>query len=164
MKKIKDGPFVLYHDNGKIKAKGHIKDNRLYGHYSSYFENGNLKGEGFFENGKLNGICKFSSEDGKVKHEQKYVDGVNISLQEHDERKIADGLDFQSDNEIGDDFYNDWHYELYPDEFDSPWDYEDQKNPDNTLEWMDGVDTLVRNEESDEWRHPTQEEIDNRED
>ena len=54
-----DGPYVLYHDNGKMKEQGTYKDGKLEGDFFQYYEDGTIKHEGYYEEGELNGKLSF---------------------------------------------------------------------------------------------------------
>jgi antitoxin component YwqK of YwqJK toxin-antitoxin module len=77
-KKVKrqNGLFVIYYDNGKIKAERNYQDGRLEGVYKMYYENGNLKLEGYYENDKMNGVFKRYYEDRTLKSEEVYKDNI----------------------------------------------------------------------------------------
>ena len=50
-KKIPEGPFVVYHDNGKLSDKGTFRNGVLDGPFESYYDNGQLKDKGTYKNG-----------------------------------------------------------------------------------------------------------------
>ena len=47
----KDGPFVSYYDNGKLKYKGTFKDGKQDGPWVGYHNNGQLYFQGTYKNG-----------------------------------------------------------------------------------------------------------------
>ena len=72
----KEGPFIWYYPNGKIKTKGYYKDGREDGPFEWYYENGILKCEGNYVNGKYDGEWKWYHEDAKLKKKAIYKNGV----------------------------------------------------------------------------------------
>ena len=48
-----DNITKTYHENGKLKSEGNLKDGKEEGLVKTYFENGQLKEELNFKNGEL---------------------------------------------------------------------------------------------------------------
>jgi hypothetical protein len=51
----KHGPWVSYHDNGRIEEKGTYKDEKLDGPWVWYYDNGQLLGKGTYKDGERDG-------------------------------------------------------------------------------------------------------------
>jgi len=68
----KDGPWIAYHDNGQLWAKGTYKDGELNGPYVSYYENGQLEFQGDFKDGKMDGPWVYYYENGQLRSEGTY--------------------------------------------------------------------------------------------
>ena len=49
----KDGPWVYYHDNGRLSYKGNYKDGNQEGPWVVYFSNGQLRKSGNYKDGEL---------------------------------------------------------------------------------------------------------------
>ena len=68
----KDGPWIAYHPNGQLWAKGTYKDGELDGPYVSYYENGQLEKQGTFKDGKMDGPWVYYYENGQLRSEGIY--------------------------------------------------------------------------------------------
>lgn len=68
----RNGPFVLYYDDGTVKAERFYKDDQLEGPYKLYHPNGTLQLEGQYKDGKMQGTFKNYDESGKLKSEEIY--------------------------------------------------------------------------------------------
>ena len=51
----KDGPWVYYHDNGRLSYKGNYKDGNQDGPWVLYWSNGQLSYKGTYKDGKKDG-------------------------------------------------------------------------------------------------------------
>ena len=49
----KDGPWVVFHDNGQLRDKGTYKDGKEEGPWIYYHENGQLQSKGTCKDGKI---------------------------------------------------------------------------------------------------------------
>lgn len=52
---IKQGPFIIWHPNGKTHKKGFHQDGQVQGGYAEWYEDGRPKAHGRFERGKMMG-------------------------------------------------------------------------------------------------------------
>ena len=76
----RDGPWVEYRDNGRIKEKGTYKDGMKDGPWVTYHDNGQLWFKGTVKDGKPDGPWINYNKDGTV-HESltgTYKDGVKV--------------------------------------------------------------------------------------
>jgi len=64
-----------FHDNGKLKTQGTIKDGLPHGEWKQYYENGQLEWQGKYVNGEMEGEWKFYHDNGQLEEERKYVNG-----------------------------------------------------------------------------------------
>ena len=55
-----------FHDNGKLKTQGTIKDGLPNGEWKQYYENGQLEWQGKYVNGKYEGEWKFYHDNGQL--------------------------------------------------------------------------------------------------
>ena len=62
----KVGPWVGYHDNGKLESKGTFKDGKEVGPWIEYHENGQLLCKGIYKDGKMDGPWVGYNKDGTV--------------------------------------------------------------------------------------------------
>ena len=69
----KEGPWVVYHDNGQLSRKGDFKNGEEEGPLVVYYENGRLSFKGNYKNGKKDGPWVYYHEDGTVNEE---LDGI----------------------------------------------------------------------------------------
>ena len=60
----KDGPWVYYHDNGRLSYKGNYKDGNQDGPWVYYHSNGQLWHKGTYKDGKRDGPRVSYSSDG----------------------------------------------------------------------------------------------------
>jgi antitoxin component YwqK of YwqJK toxin-antitoxin module len=47
-----NGPFEIYHENGRLKRKGYFKEGRLSGEFESYDQEGRLVNKTTYKNGQ----------------------------------------------------------------------------------------------------------------
>lgn len=76
----KKGLWLIYHKNGKHRAKASFVDGRPSGYYEKYYENGMLQESGYFANGKFKGGLFRYYENGCIKTEKYYDTKGNDSL------------------------------------------------------------------------------------
>ena len=69
----KEGPWVVYHDNGQLSRKGDFKNGEEEGPLVVYYENGRLSFKGNYKNGEKDGPWVYYHEDGTVNEE---LDGI----------------------------------------------------------------------------------------
>ena len=70
----KDGIWLTYFYNGKLKQKENYKNGLLHNQVEIYYENGNLFLESFFDNNKRTGCWKFYYENGTVAYQGNYLE------------------------------------------------------------------------------------------
>jgi antitoxin component YwqK of YwqJK toxin-antitoxin module len=70
-----DGPWVYYHDNGQLWTKGDLKDGELDGPWVEYHENGQLWSERDWKDGKIDGPWVEYYDNGQLRSEGDYKDG-----------------------------------------------------------------------------------------
>ena len=70
-----DGPWVYYHSNGQLSYKGTYKDNKKDGPYVNYYDNGQLGSKGTYRNGKEDGRWVRYWSNGQLWHKGTYKDG-----------------------------------------------------------------------------------------
>ena len=70
-----DGPWVGYHDNGRVREKGTYKDGKPDGPYVSYNDNGQLLLKGTFKDGKAEGPWVYYHDNGQLWSKGTYKDG-----------------------------------------------------------------------------------------
>ena len=73
-----DGPWVKYHDNGQLNWKGDFKNGEKEGPWVIYYENGELRDKGDWKNGKRDGFWVWYHRDGRLWREATYENGVRI--------------------------------------------------------------------------------------
>jgi antitoxin component YwqK of YwqJK toxin-antitoxin module len=60
----KHGPWVSYHDNGKLDYKGTYKDGKQHGPWVWFYDNGQLRFKGTYKNGEWDGPWVTYNKDG----------------------------------------------------------------------------------------------------
>ena len=68
----KDGEWIVYYPNGKIKSKAIYRNNRIYGSVISYYPNGNIQEKGVWKGNKWVGEYFYYYENGKIKYHWNY--------------------------------------------------------------------------------------------
>lgn len=81
-----EGPYQLYHPNGKLKMEGQYRDNAMAGQWYQYYDNGALKEVVTFSNNEENGPFKEYHPNGKLSAEGSYLHGDH----EHGQLKVYD--------------------------------------------------------------------------
>jgi antitoxin component YwqK of YwqJK toxin-antitoxin module len=71
-KGIIEGELITNYNDGQIKAKSFIKDDKLHGNTSDYYISGELETEGCYEFGKKIGVWKSYYKNGKIRVEEEY--------------------------------------------------------------------------------------------
>ena len=71
----KDGPWIRYHDNGRIEEKGTYKDGKRDGSWISYHDNGRLLSKGTYRDGKVDGPWVLYYNNGQLWSKEIYKDG-----------------------------------------------------------------------------------------
>jgi hypothetical protein len=87
---IKDGPGILYFENGAIAASGLYLKSKRTGEWRHYYENGKLLALGEYSGGLKTGLWKFYYSDGLVKSEGEYQDDERTGCwKEYDRQGIV---------------------------------------------------------------------------
>lgn len=71
----KEGSWINYYRNGKIKSEGKYFNNKENGNWKYYFENEKIEQTGDYKNGFLTGVWRWYFEDGKIRKEESYLNG-----------------------------------------------------------------------------------------
>ncbi|MBN1501495.1 MAG: hypothetical protein JW982_15150 [Spirochaetes bacterium] len=66
----KNGQWIEFHPNGKVKFEGAYIMGKREGKFKEYYPSGNLESEGEYMMGELNGICTFYREDKSIDEEK----------------------------------------------------------------------------------------------
>ena len=80
-----EGLWIRYFYNGNLSIKGNFKDNKQQGNWMSYYDNGQLYLDRIYKNGKLEGIWKSYYQNGQLNYQWNYKDGELISQKCWDE-------------------------------------------------------------------------------
>ena len=74
------GPWVIYHENGRISYKGTYKNAKKDGPWVSYWNDGQLKWKGTYKDGERDGPWVGYNKDGTVDEEETgtFKDGMKI--------------------------------------------------------------------------------------
>ena len=59
-----EGPWLWYHDNGQLWSKGEYKNGKFEGPWVAYYDDGQLWSKGTYKNGKFEGPWVAYREDG----------------------------------------------------------------------------------------------------
>lgn len=86
---IKDGDYILYHQNGNVKAKGNYADNKREGEWTYYHENGNIALKKNYSKGEQTGEWTYFSENGKLAMK---VQDISKVQDKTELMKIEDGI------------------------------------------------------------------------
>jgi hypothetical protein len=62
-----EGPWLWYHDNGQLWSKGEYKNGKFEGPWVTYYNDGQLWSKGEYKNGKFEGPWVAYREDGTKK-------------------------------------------------------------------------------------------------
>jgi len=73
---IKDGKYIEYFSDGKIKTEKNFSNGKENGIIKIYYPNGILQSKAEYSNGGLNGAVLIYSQAGKLIFEQNYKDGI----------------------------------------------------------------------------------------
>lgn len=72
---VENGEIILSYPDGKLKAKGLLKDGKKEGLWESYHSNGNKWSSTFYVKGKANGHSITYYKNGKIHYKGEYEDG-----------------------------------------------------------------------------------------
>ena len=70
-----DGPFVIYHQNGQLSAKGDYKKGEPEGPWVTYYSNGQLWLKGTYQNGDQEGPWVEYHKNGQLSYKGDYKNG-----------------------------------------------------------------------------------------
>jgi antitoxin component YwqK of YwqJK toxin-antitoxin module len=73
---LPDSNWIFHYESGRTKTQGRYKDGKPNGLWKSYYENGNLRNEGNFENSTVAGSWNYYYENGNLKLEAYYEGGL----------------------------------------------------------------------------------------
>ncbi|WP_291401586.1 hypothetical protein [Daejeonella sp.] len=74
-KSFYEGDAIFYYEDGKIKQRLHLVNNKVSGIDTSYYPNGQMAEQSIYLGGLRNGTCKEWYENGKLKSIAIYQDG-----------------------------------------------------------------------------------------
>ncbi len=69
------GPFIVWHENGQVRARGFYDMNRLHEDYESWYESGDRESAGRFEDGRMVGTWTWWHRNGMKRAHGNYIDG-----------------------------------------------------------------------------------------
>ena len=84
IEEVEGEDYESFHDNGKLKTQGTIKDGLNYGEWKQYYDNGQLEEEGKYVNGEEEGEWKYYLKDGNVDKIKVYEDGELVDEPEEE--------------------------------------------------------------------------------
>lgn len=92
---LRQGPWVLFYDDGKLRAEGKYKNGKKIAYWKYYYPEGNIEEEGTYDNlGRADGDWKWYFNTGQVLREMSFSggkeDGMMIEYSE-DGKIIAKG-------------------------------------------------------------------------
>ena len=73
---IYSGLAEFKYDNGKLRAKGILKNGKEEGYWEDYNQNGTPFSKGYYINGRPHGKFKFYHENGTLEEEGKFIIGL----------------------------------------------------------------------------------------
>jgi len=98
----KNGKWVEYYENGKVKSTGQYKNDKKDGKWIYYHKKGTIQQTGNYSNGKLTGLWSWYFENGGLLLEEYFLlglsDGESIEFEESGDT-IAKGLYIQGNKE-----------------------------------------------------------------
>ena len=74
-RKVLEGEWLSYHENGQLKFKRNYKDGKLEGEWLVYYENGQLEEKGNYKDDKQEGEWLVYNENGQLEEKGNYKDG-----------------------------------------------------------------------------------------
>ncbi len=104
---LKEGNWIEYYTNGKIKAKGNYKADIKTAQWQYFYSNGQLEQIGLYINGKTDSIWNWYYPNGKILRKENFIDGLADGMMTEysmDGSVITQG-DFIEDKEEGFWFY-----------------------------------------------------------
>jgi len=95
----KDGDYIEYFEDGKVKVKAHYSAGELDGPYASFHDNAKANVSATYKSGKLQGEYKESAADGKLVLKATYRDGQLSGWRTAYEKGKASSTTFYKDGE-----------------------------------------------------------------
>jgi len=81
----KNGLWIYYYSNGKVKKKGGYKNNQKNGPWEFYYDNNDIEQKGSYENGKPVGVWTWWYKNKKERRKEEYIKGkINGLVLEYD--------------------------------------------------------------------------------
>jgi antitoxin component YwqK of YwqJK toxin-antitoxin module len=74
-RKLEDGRWTCWHDNGRRKSEGALKDGKREGRWKTWHANGRRRGDGEYERGIQTGRWTFWWENGRKRSAGMYENG-----------------------------------------------------------------------------------------
>jgi antitoxin component YwqK of YwqJK toxin-antitoxin module len=71
----KEGAWVVYWNNGRLREKGNWKNGKYEGAYIDYYKNGQLSAKGNYKNGKREGAWVVYSDNGQLLYKGNWKNG-----------------------------------------------------------------------------------------
>lgn len=84
---LKNGPFKEFYPDGKTKAQGSYKQDKLHGPYKAFYPTGKLKIRAVYRQGQYHGQVEEFGEDGLIKVRANYQEGQYHGLVQQYEGK-----------------------------------------------------------------------------
>lgn len=78
----KDGPYIEYYDDKKIKSKGNYVKEKKHGAWENYNSSGNLKSKRNYIDGSKDGLWIEYYDNGKIESKVNYLKGKNEGIME----------------------------------------------------------------------------------
>lgn len=101
IKGIKNGPFKLFDEKGKLSMECFYKNDLLDGQGKFFYENGSLERVVNFSKSKLEGISKSFYQTGELWMEIPFVDNkINGKLISYNKKGGVDSIAFYKDNQL----------------------------------------------------------------
>ena len=75
---IKDGEWLVFHENGQLWYKTNWEDGEKNGPYEVYYDNGQLKEKGNHKDGWEDGLWEYFNKDGSLKRTETWKEGKKI--------------------------------------------------------------------------------------
>lgn len=97
---VKHGPFKEFYPEGKTKAEGSYKQNKLHGPYKAFHPNGKLQIRAVYRDGQYHGQIEEFGEDGLLKLQANYKEGQYHGLVQQYEGKRLVKEEFWLDGQL----------------------------------------------------------------
>ncbi len=97
---VKNGPFKEFYPDGKTKAEGAYKQEKLHGPYKAFHPNGKLQIRAVYRDGQYSGQVEEFGEDGLLRTRANYKDGQYHGLLQQYEGKQLLKEEFWLDGQL----------------------------------------------------------------